>query len=107
MQVALGDAYGGERRRVVAMYRLPAPGAPGKLDLGALVVRWASTIGNVAFHTVTIPVTIEASDDPSAADAVPDAGVVEQVNILRSLRERKAAHERLTGGDIEGAKSTP
>jgi hypothetical protein len=103
LQVALGDAYDGERRRVVAALHLPAPPAVGPVQLGELIVRWASTIGDVALHTVTIPVMINASDD--AANVAADPEVTEHVNVLRAAKARKAAHESLLRGDSDAARS--
>ena len=103
MQVALGDAYGGERRRVVATLNIPAPDAVGVVNLGELIVRWASTVGDVSLHTVTIPLAVNASDDPDT-DQAPDQEVTEQVNVLRAAQLRKDAHGRLLHGDTDGAK---
>jgi len=105
LQVSLGDAYGGERRRVIAMFRLDAPGAIGEVDLGELVIRWASMVGDIALHTTTIPVKVNATDDPSAPDLAASPVVTEQVNVLKAARSRKAAHERLMRGDIDGART--
>ena len=101
MQVALGDAYGGERRRVVAMLTVPAPAEVGVVELGELVVRWASTVGTVALQTVTIPVVINVGDD---ADVAPDPEVTEQVNVLRAAKSRKEAHESILRGDTGAAR---
>jgi Ca-activated chloride channel homolog len=103
IQIALGDAYGGERRRVVAMVRLPAPNAVGAINLAELVVRWASTVGTVSLHSITIPVVVNASDGPDA-DQTPDPEVIEHVNILRAARSQKEAHERISRGDTDGAR---
>ena len=103
MQVALGDAYGSERRRVVAMLTMPSPDAVGAVSLGEIVVRWVSTIGDVSLHTVTIPVVVNATDDPNA-DHVLDQEVIEQVNILRAAQAKKRAHESLLSGDELGAR---
>jgi len=105
MQIALGDAYGGEQRRIVVAYELPAPNEAGMLELGTLVVRWASMVGDVALATVTIPVSVQASDDPTVADVAPDPAVTEHVNVLRAAKDRKAAHERLADGDVAGAQA--
>ena len=103
MQVALGDAYGGERRRVVAMLTMPSADAVGAVSLGDIIVRWVSTIGDVSLHTVTIPVVINATDDPSA-DQTLNQEVIEQVNILRAAQAKKRAHDSLLNGDEFGAR---
>lgn len=104
LQVALGDAYGGETRRVVCMLNVPAHDTVGKVELGELVVRWASTVGNVALHTVTIPLSVDAGHDVDADQALDEA-VTEQVNILCAVKARKKAHEMLLDGDVAGARS--
>jgi len=104
MQVALGDAYGGETRRMVCMLQMPAHDTAVAVELGELVVRWASTVGNVALHTVTIPVSVGVSDDVDG-DQAPDEAVTEQVNILCAVKARKQAHEMLRDGDTAGARS--
>jgi len=103
LQIALGDAYGGEQRRVVAMLRIGTPTVVGPVQLGEIVIRWASTVGDVELHTVTIPVTINATDDPDAADRATDATVIEHVNVLRAAQERRTAHDRIANGDVDGA----
>lgn len=104
VQVSLGDAYGSERRRVVAKYRLNAPDAIGEVDLGELVIRWASMVGDVALRTTTISVKVNATDDPTAPDLAANPVVTEQVNVLKAARSRKAAHESLAGGDVTRAR---
>jgi Ca-activated chloride channel family protein len=104
MQVALGDAYGGERRRIVAKLSIPAQAAAGSVELAELVMRWASTVDTVSLHTVTIPVTVNASDDPNA-EMTPDPEVIEEVNVLRAARAMKDAHESILRGDEGGARA--
>ena len=104
VQVSLGDAYGGERRRVVAMYRLAAPDATGEIDLGELVIRWVSMVGDVALRTTRIRVTVNATDDPSAPDEAASPRVTEQVNVLKAARSRKEAHESMQRGDSAAAR---
>lgn len=101
MQVALGDAYGDEHRRVVAMFEVKARPDAGSFQVAELIIRWASVVGEVALHTVTVPVMVGAAD-PALADAVePDQEVVEHVNILRATKLRKEALE----AEREGRRS--
>lgn len=103
MQIALGDAYGGENRRVVAMLHLQAPREIGVVHAADLVIRWASTIGDIGLHSVTVPVMVGAAD-PADADAVtPDPEVSTQVNVLRVARARKDSHEAVDRGDLTAA----
>jgi len=102
IQVALGDAYGGEKRRIVASFAIAAPHAVRVVSLGDVVIRWASTVGDVALHEVVIPVVVHSSKEPDAAPL--DPGVIEQVNVLRAIRSRKQAHEDLLRGDTGAAR---
>lgn len=105
MQVALGDAYGGEHRMVIAMLRLKAPEAVGTIALGEVIVRWASTVGDVALHTVTIPVVINASDGPDV-DRGPDQSVINKSTFcgrLKLERLRTRAFSMVTSAQPENA----
>ena len=101
LQVALGDAYGDERRRVIAVFEVKALAAPGPWHVAELVIRWASTVGEVALHTVTVPVMVGAADAALADAMQPDPDVVEQVNVLKVAKLRKEAFE----AEREGRRS--
>lgn len=103
IQIALGDAYGGEKRRIVASFTIPAPHAVRAVSLGDVVIRWASTVGDVALHEVVVPIVVHSSKEPDAAPLDPD--VTEEVSVLRSIRSRKEAHESLLRGDTGGART--
>ncbi|MBU6330475.1 MAG: VWA domain-containing protein [Acidobacteria bacterium] len=105
LQVALGDAYGSERRRVVAELLLPAVRTEGPFPLGEIVVRWSTFDESIELHTVTIPLGIGVSADPDAVDTDADPAVTEQVNILRAAEQRRSALEAIDRGDFEGASS--
>lgn len=103
MQIALGDAYGDERRRVVAVFDVNPGAQAGPYQVAELVIRWVSAVGEVALHTVTVPVMVGAGD-PLLADAAPvDPEVVEQVNVLKAAGLRKAAIEAERRGDRQEA----
>ena len=103
VQVALGDAYGNERRRLVAKLVLPEVRAEGAFPLGEAIVRWATVGDDIELHTVTIPLAIGVSSDPDAIDEAADPEVIEHVNVLRAAEERKKAQERIDAGDWKGA----
>ncbi|NCY17110.1 MAG: VWA domain-containing protein [Actinobacteria bacterium] len=105
MQVALGDAYGSERRRVVAELLLPPVRPEGPFALGEIIVRWTTFGDEIALHTVTIPLGIGVSADPDAVDVDADPTVREQVNILRAAEERRNALEAMERRDF-GTAST-
>ncbi|MEO6125241.1 MAG: VWA domain-containing protein [Ilumatobacteraceae bacterium] len=102
LQVTLGDAYGGEKRRLVVTFTIPAPHAVRAVSLGDVIIRWASTVADVALHDVVIPLIVHSSKEPDAAPLDPD--VTEQVNVLRAIRSRQQAHTDLLRGDTGAAR---
>lgn len=100
-QVSLGDAMGGEHRRVVTKFHLRPASAQGDVHVADLVIRWVSTIGDPELHTVTVPVRLTAGD----GDVVIDNGVTEEVVRLEVARERRMAHEAAERGDYDGASA--
>lgn len=103
MQVALGDAYGSERRRVVAELLLPPVRVEGPFVLGEAIVRWSTFGDAVELHTVTIPLGVTVSADPNAVDTAADPEVRVQVNILRAAEERRKALEAYQRRDFGAA----
>ena len=102
VQVNLGDAYGDERRKVIAALQIKPQATAGPVQVGELVLRWASVIGQVALHTVTIPLIIGVTDEP--LDGVPlDPAVTEEVLVLRAATARREADEELQRGDFDAA----
>ncbi len=104
VQVALGDAYGSETRKVVARFNLRPLDADGSVDVATFTIRWASTVGDVALHTVTLPVMVTAGD-VEAGDPGADPRVTEEVLVLEVAKNRRAAREAAEAGDFEGASS--
>ena len=104
VQVALGDAYGSEQRRVLAKFHLRPITAAGPVEVATLTIRWADTADEVALHTVTVPVVVTAG----ATDAdTPDAGaspeVTEEVLRLEVAKARRDAREAAEHGDYDTA----
>jgi hypothetical protein len=106
VQVALGDAYGGEQRRVLAKFHLRPIAAAGTIDVATLTIRWADTAGDVALHTVTVPVVVTAGAGDGGPDAVdPGASpeVTEEVLRLEVAKARREAREAAERGDYAEA----
>jgi Ca-activated chloride channel family protein len=104
LQVALGDAYGGEHRKVVAKFHLRPTTEQGTLEVATLTLRWASTSGDVALHTVTLPVRVTVGDGDNP-DLGADDGVTEEVTRLQVARHRKEARDAAERGDFSTASA--
>lgn len=102
VQVALGDAYGLERRRLVAKFHLRPITVEGPIDVATLTIRWAATTGDVALHTVTVPIVVTAGD-ARESDPGADHEVTEEVLRLEVARTRREARNAAERGDFETA----
>jgi Ca-activated chloride channel family protein len=98
VQVAMGDAYGGERRKLVAKFHLRPITAAGPIEVATLTIRWAATTGDVALHTVTVPIVVTAGD-VSHSDPGADHEVTEEVLRLEVARTRREARDAAERGD--------
>jgi Ca-activated chloride channel homolog len=103
-QIALGDAYGGERRRVVLALGVPGLDAMGPVTICEIVVRYATVGEGASLHSVTMPVVVNVVD-PSAVDN-PDAEVTEEILMLRAAKARLDARQKLLEGDGGEAASS-
>jgi Ca-activated chloride channel family protein len=90
-QIELGDAYAGERRRVVLKLRIPHLASLGPCVVAELVLRFTSVGETIEQRTTTIPVVANAVSAAEAARVAPDAEVREEVLVLRSARVRDDA----------------
>lgn len=98
LQVAMGDAYGGEHRRLVAKLHLRPLPTVGAVEVAELLVRWASTVGEVALHTVTVPVVVTAGS-AGQSDTGGNPEVREEVLRLEVAKARREAREAAERGD--------
>ena len=103
VQIALGDAYGSEKRKVVAEFLLPPVRDEGPFALGEIVLRWTTVGEDIELHEVTVPIGIGVSTDADAPDPDADPAVTEQVNVLRAAEERRTALEAISRGDFDTA----
>jgi Ca-activated chloride channel homolog len=104
VQVQLGDAYGGEVRRVVFALHIPRLAELGAATVADLVLRYVSVGDEVASHEITLPVVVNAVSAAEAAAAAGDAAVTEQVTLLKAARARDEAIRRADEGDAAGAR---
>jgi Ca-activated chloride channel family protein len=103
VQVELGDAYAGERRRVVLELRIPHLAALGPCSVAELVLRFTGVGDAIEQRTLTIPVVANAVSAAEAANVAPDGEVREEVLVLRSARARDEAIRLADTGDFQGA----
>ena len=103
--ISLGDAYGDEQRRVLIAFNLRPLGDAGSFDVATFTVRWASTLGPVSMHTVTLPLTLTADNDPNGIDVGADPRVTEHVLVLRAAEARREARRLADEGRFEQAAS--
>ncbi len=104
VQVALGDAYGDERRRVVFALHVPRLGELGVVKVADLVVRYVTVGDEVAEHTLSVPVAVNLVSADEAAAAAPDLEVTEEVLVLKAARARDEAIRLADAGDFDGAR---
>jgi Ca-activated chloride channel family protein len=104
VQIALGDAYGGERRRIVFGLHVPYLGAHGVVHVADLVLRYVSVGDEIAHRELTVPVTVNAVSAAEAAAAAPDGEVREEVLVLKAARAREDAVRLADAGRPEDAK---
>ena len=102
-QVELGDAYAGERRRVVLRFRIPHLAALGPCVVAELVLRFTSVGETIEQRTTTIPIVANVVSAAEAASAVPDAEVREEVLVLRAARVRDEAIRLADEGRVDYA----
>ena len=104
VQIELGDAYGGERRRVVFALRIGRLGELGVARVADLVLRYVSVGDEIRQHETTIPVAVNLVSASEAASAEPDLEVREEVLVLKAARARDEAVELADRGDHEAAR---
>jgi Ca-activated chloride channel family protein len=102
-QVELGDAYAGERRRVVVRFRIPHLAALGPCVVAELVLRYTAVGETIEQRTTTIPIVANVVSAAEAANDVPDADVREEVLVLRAARVRDEAIRLADEGEIDFA----
>jgi Ca-activated chloride channel family protein len=102
--VELGDAYAGDKRRVVFGLRVPRLRELGVVTIAELIVRYASVGEEIAARELTIPVVANAVSADEARAAVPDAEVREEVLRLDAARAREEAIRLADAGHVEQAQ---
>ena len=104
VQLQVGDAYAGDRRRIVLALHVPRLAELGVEAIAELVVRYVAVGDEVAEHVLTLPIVVNAVSATEAAAAGPDAEVHEEVLVLRAARARDEAIRLADAGDVAGAQ---
>ncbi|CAN5204139.1 hypothetical protein BH20ACT22_BH20ACT22_25640 [soil metagenome] len=104
VQFALGDAYGGEQRRVVFELHIHELARLGVATVAELVLRYVLVGDEIAAHELVLPLKINMVQADEASQAEPDKEVTEEVLILKVAKAQKEARERADGGDFDGAQ---
>lgn len=104
VQVALGDAYGDENRRILFQLHIPEVAGLGVAKVADVILRYVSVGETIEAHEITIPVTVNMVTADESSKAGPDHEVIEEVLILKSAKAQQEARERAEGGDYDGAK---
>lgn len=101
--INIGDAYGDEVRRLALRFALRPVSTPEEILIAELVVRWASTVGSVSLHELTIPITVNSVDISSERPG-PDPVVVEHVLRLEVADDRRQAIDAVRQGRYDDAR---
>lgn len=104
IQIELGDAYAGETRKVVFALHVPDLVTLGPVPVAELVVRYVTVGEQIAQHELTVPVVVNAVSAEEAAGATPDAGVHEEVLVLKAAQARDEAIRLADAGGYDKAK---
>jgi Ca-activated chloride channel homolog len=98
VEVSLGDAYGDEVRRIAVRFNLRPQSHIGAVEVAELTLRWASTTGDVALHTVRVPVVVRRGETHEV-DTSADETVTAEVTMLLAERNREQARLLADRGD--------
>ena len=102
VQVQMGDAFGGEKRRVVFALHLPNLAALGPAKVAEVVLRYVD-VGELNAHEVTLPVVVNLVSADEAAAAGINADVTDEVWLLKAAHARREAMEARDLGDYDGS----
>ena len=100
--IDLGDIYAAETRSVVLRLSLRPVQATGSVLLGDLDVSWAAINEQIALHSLSLPVEIQAGM-PGDIDLEENDRVREQVLILQAARDERAGRDAAEAGDFNQA----
>jgi Ca-activated chloride channel family protein len=103
--VELGGFFAGEVRRMVLTFDVPGIEALGLAEIATLEFSWVELPGLVQ-QQVSVPVCVNVAPADVAAGRVPDPAVRAELSYLQAQREKRAATEAMTAGDVAGARES-
>jgi Ca-activated chloride channel family protein len=104
LQAQLGDAYGGERRRVVFQLGIPRLAKLGPATVAHVVLRYVTVGEKVASHETTIPIVVNLVHAGEAAEHGIDQEVVDEVVVLQAARAKQEAVRLADEGRFDDAR---
>ncbi|CAA9246991.1 MAG: hypothetical protein AVDCRST_MAG20-1990 [uncultured Acidimicrobiales bacterium] len=105
VQLALGDAWGGDRRRIVFRLGIPAVAELGPRKVAEVRLRWTDVTAVPALHDVTVPVLVNVAAGLDVDGAAVDGAVVEEVVVLEAAQAEREARKQADEGDFAAARN--
>ena len=103
--VELGAFYSGEVRRLVVTFDVPGITALGLAQIAQLSFTWVE-LPDLVQRSVTVPVHVNVLPGDQAAGRIPDPVVRTELAFLQTQQAKRAAAERMSQGDVDGALSS-
>lgn len=103
VQVQLGDAFSGQRLRVVLRLHIPNLVSLGVQQVAELVLRYVTVGEEVVSHQASFPLLVNAVSAEEAAQAASDPEVTDEVVVLAAARATEEARELADRGEREAA----
>jgi len=103
VQVQLGDAFSGQRLRLVLRLHIPNLVSLGVQQIAELVLRYVTVGEEVVSHQTSFPLLVNAVSAEEAAQAAPDPEVTDEVVVLAAARATDRARQLADDGRHEAA----
>ncbi|TVP72477.1 MAG: VWA domain-containing protein [Nitriliruptor sp.] len=103
VQVQLGDAFSGQRLRVVLRLHIPNLVSLGVQQVAELVLRYVTVGEEVVSHQASFPLLVNAVSAEEAAQAASDPEVTDEVVVLSAAQATDRARKLADEGRHEAA----
>ena len=100
--VELGGLYGGETRKLVLTFDIPAVAALGLAQVAALELRYTA-LPSLRHETVMLPLAVNVVPGDAAAGRLVDPVVHTELAYQQAQRAKRRASSRLSRGDAQAA----